>query len=341
MVELEIRPSAASQVRVAFVILAAAAITLALIWLLTGGGTALFSPHTNLVTFVPDAAGLGKGSEVRLSGIPIGHVMNIDISGLPDRQHIVRVDMKVDSRFLNNIPSDSQTTISADTLIGDQFVSIDEGKSTVPIAGGATLSSEPVAGAIDRADLIKALQEELVQTDDIITQMSSPNTQLGAFVFGSKEYDQVLLRITSFQQALHSAIGPSSQLGPVLFSETLYNSIRGNVANMDKTLESIQKGEGSAGHLFASEDDYNNFLKQLRELRKSLKDAGSNMSDDQAYRNVQRLLRQTDATIAAMSVSPGMRDRQLYDSLIGSLRSIQKLLADLRAHPQSYLRVKM
>jgi phospholipid/cholesterol/gamma-HCH transport system substrate-binding protein len=340
MVELEIRPSGAAQVRVALVILAAIAITLILMWLLTGGGTALFSPHTTLTTFVADAAGLAKGSEVRLSGIPIGNVVKIDISGLADRQRIVRVDMKVDTRFLKNIPSDSQTTISADTLIGDQFVSIDEGKSLTPISPDAVLSSEPVPGAIDRADLIKALQTELSQADDIITQMSSPNTPLGSFVLGSKEYDQVLMRITSFQQALHAAIGPESQLGPVLFSDSLYNDIRGDVTNLDKTLASIQRGEGTAGRLFASDAQYNDLLRQLRDLRKSLAAAGKNLNNDEAYLSIRALLTQTDATIAAFNVSPGMRDQQLYEALAGSLNNIRTLLADLRTHPQKYLRFK-
>jgi phospholipid/cholesterol/gamma-HCH transport system substrate-binding protein len=340
-VELEIRPGAASQMRVAIVIVSGAAIALTLIWLLTGGGTVLFSPHTTLVTYVPDAAGLGKGSEVRLSGIPIGNVTKIDISGLPDPQHIVRVDMKVDARFLKNIPSDSQATISADTLIGDQFVSIDEGTSATPIKEGATIATEPVAGAIDRADLIKALQQELSQANDIVTQMSSPDTQLGAFVLGSKEYDQVLMRVSAFQRALHTAIGPQSQLGPILFSETLYNDIRRNVEDVDKTLASIQRGEGTAGRLFASDDQYNDFLRQLRDLRKSLAEASKNVDNDEDYRKIKSLLAETDATISAFSVNPLMRDARLYESLTESLKNVQKLLADLRAQPQKYLRIKM
>jgi phospholipid/cholesterol/gamma-HCH transport system substrate-binding protein len=346
MVELEIRPSAGAQMRAAIVILAAAGMAFTLMYLLTGGGTQFFSPHTTLTTFVPDAAGLVKGSEVRLSGIPIGNVRDVSVSGLIDPQRIVRVDMKVDTRFLPNIPSDSQTTIAADTLIGDQFVSIDEGKSPVPIGENATLASETAADSIDQADLIQALRDELTQADAIITQMSSPDTQLGAFVYGSKEYDELLRQVTSFQRAMHSFIGPDSMVGQALFSDTLYNDIRRNIDGVDKTLDSIQRGEGTAGHLFASDEQYNDLLRQFHDLRTSLAKANKGMGDDAAYRNIQALLAKTDAAIAAINAGEGsagrlMRDQQLYESLNESLQNMRKLLEDLKAHPQKYLRYKL
>jgi phospholipid/cholesterol/gamma-HCH transport system substrate-binding protein len=330
MVELEIRPGAGGNSRVIAVICVAAAITATLIWLITGGGTSLFSPHTTLTTFVPDAAGLQQGSEVRLSGIPIGSVSDVGVSGSLDPQRIVRVDMKVDSRFLKNIPSDSQTTISADTLIGDQFVSIDEGKSPIPVSENATLASEPIKQAADRADLIKALQDELRQADDLIAQATSPNTAVGAFVLGSKEYDEVLMRVDAFQMAMHALVGPDSQLGPALFSNTLYVHIRDNVTS----------------RLFASDRQYNDLLGQLRDFRKGLADVDRGMVDDAGYRRIRDTLAQTDSAIAAINAGEGavgrlMRDRQLYESLNGSLKSMRILLEDFRLHPQKYLRYKI
>jgi phospholipid/cholesterol/gamma-HCH transport system substrate-binding protein len=345
-VELEIRPSAAAQARAAVVILAAAGITVTFIYLLTGGGTQFSSPHTTLTTFVPDAAGLVRGSEVRLSGIPIGNVEKVDISGFMDPQRVVRVDMKVDARFLQNIPSDSKTTISADTLIGNQFVSIDEGTSPTPISQNAMLPAETSTDTIDQADLILALQDELRQADAIITQMSSPDTQLGAFVLGSKEYDELLKQVTSFERAMHTFVGPDSRLGPALFSDALYTDIRKDVAKVDDTLSAIQRGEGMAGRLFASDDQYNDLLRRLRDLRQSLAHARKGLNDDASYRRIDELLARADATIAAFNAGEGpagrlMRDRRLYESLTGSLREIRKMLGDVRAHPEVYQRYKL
>jgi phospholipid/cholesterol/gamma-HCH transport system substrate-binding protein len=346
MVDLEIKPGAGANARVMAVIVIAVAISATFIWLLTGGGTKLFSPHTTLTTFVPDAAGLGRRSEVRLSGIPIGNVSSITVSGSLDPQRIVRVDMNVDSRFLKNIPRDSQAGIRADTLIGDQFVSIDEGTSPLPVTENGILRSEPIKQAADRADLIRALHDELQQVDDIVTQASSSNTQVGSLVLGSKEYDQVLLRIDAFQKAMHAFVGPDSQLGPVLFSSTLYSQIHNSVAAIDKTLAAVQRGEGAAGHLFASDQQYTDLLRQLRDFRKSLADAGKGLGDDSGYREIQKMLADTDAALAAINAGEGstgrlLHDRQLYESLNGSLKGMRILLEDLKLNPQKYLRYQV
>ncbi len=342
-IELEIKPGAAANARVTLIIVIAIAIAATLIFLITGGGRKLFSPQATLTTMVPSAAGAVKGSEVRLSGIPIGNVVKVDLSGLMDPQRVVRIDMRVDADFLKNIPADSQTVITEDTLVGDQFVSIEEGKSPIPVAEDAILPSEPVKQAADQANLIKVLQNELAQVDDLVTQMSTPTTQVGQFVLGSTEYDQLLMRLSAFDRAMHSFVGPESQLGPVLFSETLYTDIRNNVANVDKTLASIQNGEGTAGRLFANDQQYNEILRDLRDLRKSLTDASaaSLLHDDAAYRRLQKTISQADGVIDAFNSGPLLRDQQLYESLNGSLRDLEKLLADLREHPQKYLRYKI
>jgi phospholipid/cholesterol/gamma-HCH transport system substrate-binding protein len=350
VIALEIVPSATSLARVALVILVALAIGAALSYLLTGAGTKLFAPHTTLTTLVPDAAGIIIGSEVRLSGIPIGDVSKVSISGSLDPQNIVRIDMKVDAQFLKNIPSDSQAIVTEDNLLGDQFVSIEEGKSTTPISENATLAGVPVKQAADQADLIRALKDELQQADDLVTQLSSPDNPLGQFVLGSKEYDQVLLRIADFNRAMNSFVGPDSQIGPALFSATLYNGIRKDVDDVDKTLASIQKGEGVAGRLFASEDQYNDLMKQLRVLHKSLADVNAGktrlLHDDAAYRKIQDLLAKTDSTIAALNSGQGtagklLTDRRLYDSLNATVKKMAALMGDVRTNPQKYLRYQV
>ena len=95
-----------------------------LVWLLTGGGVGLFEKRTDLETYMADTTGLGAGAPVRLSGIQIGKVRRIRISGYLDGQRSVRVDIRVDTAFLPKIPSDSETSIAADTLIGDKFMNM-------------------------------------------------------------------------------------------------------------------------------------------------------------------------------------------------------------------------
>lgn len=304
-----------------------------------------------LATLVPDATGIDVGSEVRLSGIPIGDVTQVSISGRADPQRMVRIDMKVDAQFLKNIPSDSKAVITEDNLLGDQFVSIDEGKSARPIAERGVLESVPGQQAADRANLVEALQHELQQADDLFTQMSSPDTPLGSFILTSNEYDQLLMRIAALNKSMHSFVGPDSQLGPALFSEKLYADIHDRVGGVDKALESIQKGEGAEGRLFARDEQYNDVLTQLRDLHKSLSEINAGktgmLHDDASYGKIRDLLASTDKTIAAFNAGEGraghlLQDKQqLYDSLNRTLAKAEAFMKDLRTNPQKYLRYKL
>jgi ABC-type transporter Mla subunit MlaD len=350
--ELEIKPTAGSQARVASVVISAMVIAGTLMYMLTGGGRAFFASKSTLYTYVPDLEGLQKSAEVRLSGIPIGTVTNIDLSGLVDPQRVVKIEMRVDTEFLKNIPSDSETSITADNLVGWQFVSIDEGKSPIPVHADGTLRSEALKQAADRADLIRSLQDELRQVDDLLSQMISNDTPVGRFVKGEAEYDRVLARLGSFNQALRQFESPTNSLGQALFSDELYNRAMTYIRNVDEMLAAIQRGEGANGRLFASDQQYDDFLRTLRALRASLQDIragkgalGSFVSDDTQYRNLRRLLAQTDAMIASLNSGESragqlLINAQLYESLVGSLNGLSEMLRDFREHPQKYLRYK-
>jgi phospholipid/cholesterol/gamma-HCH transport system substrate-binding protein len=71
----------------------------------------------------------------------------------------------------------------------------------------------------------------------------------------------------------------------------------------------------------------------------------SMLRDDTAWTQASRLLKQIDQTIAALNAGEGTAGRllsnaQVYESLNGSLRSLEALLRDLRENPRKYLRVK-
>ena len=338
--------------RVFTVVAAGAAISFVLMYLLVGGGTDFFARRTTLTTYMPDAAGITKDAEVRLSGIRIGVVRSAELSGRLDPRRAVRTEMRVLTRYLKGIPEDSQTDVSSDTLVGYPFIDIAEGKSPIPIKEDGVLQSEPVQQAEDRADLIRTLQTNLAGIDRVLADMSSPNTQVGKLFLREEMYDRLLSGIRSFDNELHTFLTPQSNLGRAFYSAQMYNDIHNAVVDFDNTLASIQNGEGTAGHLFASDQQYNEILRDLSSLRSSIADAnagkgqfGALFQDDARYRQITHLLADTDATIASLNAGEGRAGRllanaQLYESLNGSLRRMEEFLRDVRVSPQKYLRVK-
>ena len=345
MAELEIKPTAKMRLRVTAVIWIGIGISALEMYLLAGSD--LFERRTTLTTYLPDAAGVTTDSEVRLSGIRIGGVSKVELSGSLDPRRIVRVQMRVLARYLKSIPSDSQTDVNADTLVDYKFVDIAEGKSPLPIAEDAVIQSKPAVSATDRTDVLAAVQQDLAQVDQLLTQTLSPDTELGRFVNGEKEYDAVLSRVSGFDNALHTFLNPQGNLGKAVYSLDMYNQIHNSVLSVDKTLASIQNGEGAPGRLFASDDQYDQFVRQLADLRASLAAANTSplLQDDESYLRITRLLASTDSMIASLNAGEGragrlLTDQQLYESLNGSLRSMETLLREVREHPQKYLRIK-
>jgi phospholipid/cholesterol/gamma-HCH transport system substrate-binding protein len=351
--QLEIKPTAAMGIRIMAIMVSAAFLTLFLAFLLFGGGSDLFAQRAALTTYMPDATGLSPDSEVRLSGIRIGMVDRVEFSGLLDPQRAIRVRLHVWKRYLKNIPEDSQTDIDSDNIVGYAFIGITEGKSPVPVGEDGVLQSEPLKQAVDRADQIKVLQDNLTQIDKILIDASSPDSEVGKFVVKSAEYDQFLAVLNNSEQTVRSLITPQSSLGQAFYSLDMYNKIHDGVTGIDKTLQSIQNGEGMAGKIFVSDDQYNDMVRQLTDLRASLADinagkgkAGDLLQNDDGYRRLQQMLKSTDSMLASLNAGEGrggglLTSPQLYESLKGSLREIQELLRDLRGNPRKYLRIRL
>lgn len=352
MAALEIIPSRKMRLRITVLVSSAILLACTEVYLLAGGGADFFARRTTLTTYMADAAGLTADSEVRLNGLHIGDVQDVDLSGSLEPQRIVRVQMRVLTRYLKYIPSDSLTDVNADTIASDKFIEIAEGKSALPIGENAVIQSQPMPLATDRADVLQAVQDRLTQIDQILSDMSSPQTQIGRFFLEDTEYKAVLAGITDFDNALHDFLNPRSQLGQAIFSPVLYEQIRDFLARIEGVLVPIQNGEGLAGNLFASDRAYNEFVRNIADYHAMLADANSGkgqfgalLQDDAVYTQMTRLLESANAMLASLNAGEGTAGRlltsaQLYESLNGQMRHMAATLRDLRAHPQKYLRVR-
>ncbi len=335
------------RMRVVAVILAAIAIAVQLMYLLIGGGGDLFAQRTTITSYMPDATGLSSESEVRLSGIRIGTVQSVAMSGKLDLQRPIRVDLRILKRYLKSIPVDSHTSISSDTLVGWAFVDITEGKSPATVPELGVIESEPYQDAAARANMIKVLTDTLTQVDQMLIEISSAETKVGQFIVGSSAYDNALAKISGFDKAMAQFLSADSPANQILFSPKLYDQIHKTVTETDKALAAIQNGEGTAGHLFTSDEQYDSLVRQMKGLRTSLADANAStmLHDDASYRRIVKAIAATDAAIESLNHGGGraselLSNPQLYESLNGSVRGLGEMLKNLQQNPRKYLRIK-
>ena len=119
-------------------VVAVAAILLVFIY--TRSGTSLSGYE--ILAKVPNVAGLGKGTDVRLSGIKIGTVSDMT---LDTNNFLVTIHM--DIRKDIQIPTDSSMQVTQAGLLGGQYISITPGGDDKNIPPGGTLAN--AQGSVD------------------------------------------------------------------------------------------------------------------------------------------------------------------------------------------------
>ena len=116
----------------------------ALVYLRDGGSAA---SGYELNARLPKVDGLGVGTEVRLSGIKVGTVTDLE---LDPRNYLVTVHMNIDSSV--KVPADSSILVTSPTLLGSSYLSINPGGDDKMLQPGAYF--ENVQGSIDLMNLI-------------------------------------------------------------------------------------------------------------------------------------------------------------------------------------------
>src|SRR5215831_9920127 len=129
-----------SQLKVGIVAVCAFVILFVLVFLLTQS-TGLFRSTALLRTYMDDASGITEGTPVRLNGILIGNLDKVRLSNSKDPKRTVEFVMQIRKEYLSQIPEDSVVGIAASNLLGDKYLNITKGLSSVTVQDGAELKS--------------------------------------------------------------------------------------------------------------------------------------------------------------------------------------------------------
>lgn len=152
----------------------------------------LFVRHTTIHFFAADAFGINKGMAVKLFGLPVGSVSDMDIS---DRG--VKVDLSIISDYAPRLPKGSRARLVREGYIGAANIqlvpSADQGHSVRPVADGDEIEFVPARGV---AELIDEFKTQLTPVIDdlrhMLADMNRPNSDFRKSVEGAREVFQQL-----------------------------------------------------------------------------------------------------------------------------------------------------
>jgi phospholipid/cholesterol/gamma-HCH transport system substrate-binding protein len=113
----------------------------ATILFLIGNRHDIFGKHVTFYSEFSDVSGLPKGAQVRVAGLEAGEVRSIQIPASPDSKFRLALQVRAGARGM--IRTDSVVSIKTEGIVGDRYISIQEGTSRAAEApDGATLPSK-------------------------------------------------------------------------------------------------------------------------------------------------------------------------------------------------------
>jgi phospholipid/cholesterol/gamma-HCH transport system substrate-binding protein len=135
----------------------------------------MFSQHTTVYFHAPDATGINKGMAVRLNGVPVGAVKDIELA---DRG--VRVRMGINSDYIPRLPRGAQARLTREGYVGAASIQILPGTAATdrtPVAEGDEIRFVAQKGMADMLDEVRQqMTPALQELRTAAAQMADPGS---------------------------------------------------------------------------------------------------------------------------------------------------------------------
>ena len=160
--------------------------------LLVGYKQGIFVRHTTIYFYAADAFGINKGMAVRLFGLPVGTVSNLDIS---DRG--VKVELSIISDYTPRVPKTSRARLLRESYIGAATIQLvpggEPGHALQPVAEGDEIEYVPARGVAELVDEVKTqLTPVINDLRKLLVDLNQPSSEFRKSMAGASAVLQQL-----------------------------------------------------------------------------------------------------------------------------------------------------
>ena len=230
-------------------------------------GVSILKKDKLYYTYFQSVGELRSGSQVKLSGVNIGKVNRISLSG-----QNVEVQLSIDKDII--IKEDSVASINMTSLLGSSYIGITFGDVNSKIlAEGGIINS---AQTVDFNSLISKLDNTvtifnnqfsgysdkinsiLFNLDDIISNIANSKGSVGKLVNESDLYDELIKSLNYFSSISKKIDTGEGTLGKLINDEEIYFQANKTLKTLNYLTEKVATGEGSLGKLVNDDKLYRN-----------------------------------------------------------------------------------
>ena len=339
------RSLAWSQLKLGIVVVAALAIAVVFAFMVGGEGGLPWQRY-HLKTRFANVQGLESGAVVRLAGVEVGQVSDVQFVGAQ-----VEVILELSEEVQDKITDQSRALIGSISLLGETAIDINATGVGRPIPDWGYIKSARTPGQI--AEVAEQANAGIVEITNLLRDIRNGKGTIGKLFTDEQVYKEFASLTAAADQVVQNLNRGQGTLGKLLKDEAAHRSLQASLENLAGITRRINAGEGSLGRLL-QDDQFarslssttGNFDRISAGLANGEGTAGKILKDEALYRRIDSVTTRIDTLLTRLNDGQGtagqlLQDKKLYENMNGAVADMRSLLTEIRKDPKKYLNVRV
>lgn len=328
-------------------ILGVVALGLASMLILAVGGQGGFAwERYALKTKFTDIQGLKTGAVVRVAGVDVGKVTDIEFVGAE-----VEMTLEVNEDHQERITEQSRASIGALSLLGEPIIIISPSNQGRHLVDGDYIQSTGSAPGI--ATMAGPVQAGVEEATKLLQDIRAGKGTVGKLMTDEEVYREFNALLGAAEGVVAGINRGQGTLGKLARDDSAYRQLNASLGDLNAMTRRIRAGEGSLGRLLNDDAlakslsaSAANFDEITAKINKGEGTAGKLLNDKALYDRFNAISERIDKLIAAVEGGQGtagslLKDKQLYDNMNNAANELRGLISDIRKDPRKYLNVRV
>jgi len=339
------RSLAWSELKLGIVVVAAIAVAIVFAFMVGGEGGLPWQRY-HLKTRFPNVQGLKAGAVVRLAGVEVGQVGDVEFVGAQ-----VEVTLEINKDVQDKITEQSRATIGSISLLGETSIDINTVGIGRALPDWGYIQSAKTPGQI--ADVAEQASAGIAEITGLMKDIRGGKGTVGKLFTDEQVYKEFAALTAAADQVVQNLNRGQGTMGKLLKDEAAYKSLQASLDNLATLTGRINRGEGSLGRLL-KDDQFakslsattSNFDNISAGLARGEGTAGKLLKDEALYKRIDAVTGRLDTLLTRLNDGQGtagqlLQDKKLYENMNGAVTDMRSLLTEIKKDPKKYLNVKV
>jgi phospholipid/cholesterol/gamma-HCH transport system substrate-binding protein len=290
-------------------------------------------------------SGLASGSPVRVAGVEVGSVTDVDFAG---EQVDVTFQVKRDIR--NRITDRSVARLGSVSLLGQSALDITPTSGTPIPEWGYVPQGAPIPAL---SDVTEQAGQGITELTAMIHDVRGGRGTVGKLMTDEALYTELHRFVQSAGDLTEGIKRGRGSVGKLMNDPQTANTLNAALQNIETMTRQLNAGEGSLGKLLRDQQfaqsltsATGNLDTLVGKLNRGQGTAGKLVTDPALFNRLNSVTERLDKLVAQLNEGEGtagrlLKDEQLYENMNGAVGDFRRLLTQISRDPKKYLNVKV